>query len=141
MLFWIGLIVGAALTYSVVGMWAFGFCAARSAGNFNIENNYEGRGASHYYDEPGPWFAAILWPIYLLFAFALNHCYAFLWRHGEKHGQKMIEAKRVRIAEQRRIRVEQEKAEREAQEEIEAALRREEAQEEAEENEAIQASA
>lgn len=125
MLFW-SMLVASILTYSAIGVWTFGFYAARAAGHYNIEHGYDSRSAGHYYDEPETWFCAILWPLYLIFIIALKHGYAFLWNHGEKRGEKMIEAKKVRIAEMKRIRVEQEKAEREAQEEIEEALRREE---------------
>jgi H+/Cl- antiporter ClcA len=120
------IIVASVLVYSVIGMWAFGFCAVRSAGNYNLKHGYECRSADFYYDEPGPWFAAIVWPVYLLFAFALKYAYIFMWHHGEVQAEKMIEARKVRIELQKKIRVEQEKAEREAHEEIEEALRREE---------------
>ncbi len=121
------IVIASCLTYLCVASWTFGFCSARCAAKWNEKHGYDGKDASYYHDEPEPWFAAILWPIYFLFVIALNRIIWFLIAHGEGKVEKSVKAKKLRIEIEKKIRVEQEKIEREAQEEIEEALRKEEA--------------
>lgn len=110
------------LSYLAIGAWTFGYSAASWAADHNLKNENAGREGSYYHDEPGPWFAAANWPVYLLIHFILGKMLFALVRAGDARVVKNFEARRVRIELEKRIRVEQERIEREVTEEVEEAL-------------------
>ena len=110
----LAIIIAGVLSYATVGSWTFGYMAGVWAKENNHQDNY-------YYDEPGPWFAGIFWPItFLIFLFCLP-----LVEYSTRVGIKKVERRRVRIELEKRIRVEQEKAQQEIEAELEEELRNE----------------
>jgi hypothetical protein len=107
------LIALGALAYVTMGSWTFGYMAGKWAKENDHRHDY-------YYDEPGPWFAGIFWPIVLLFSLVFMRLVKF----GTKQGVKTIENQRVRIELERKIRVEQEKIQHEIEAELEEELRK-----------------
>jgi len=114
----IGIIASCISTYLLIAAWTFGTACARFATKAS-EQGYA-REPSWYYDWPGPWFAAGLWPIYMLFSMVLMH----IVHLGENRVLENIKLRKVRVELERKIRVEQEKIQKEAELEIETALRR-----------------
>ena len=110
------IVLGIILFYLGVAAFTFGYYCGKNA-------EYYDRYPNWYYDEPGPWFAAIFWPIYIGFSLFAYRTMWFLVKFGEKRGSKRTMRKRIRVDLEKKIRVEQERIEQEAKEEVEAALR------------------
>jgi len=93
------IIISSCLAYLLIGMWTFGYVAGS-----------DGRWAAlkYYYDEFGPWFSGILWPIYWLFKIPQP-----ILVQSWKYAQKVQENQKIRVEIEKRVRIEMEKAEKE----------------------------
>lgn len=96
------IVLASILSYLAVAGFVFGYTRAL----WHIGGNG--------WDEPGPFFAGMLWPVFVLYA-SVSH---FPNQVGYRVANHQIEKRRIRVEYQQKLRIELEQAERELEEQL-----------------------